>query len=101
VPTLFRICGSIDGAKGDTCMTTKIAACRFAGNGLTMLRSASTPPAEAPITIMLGTGSSLFSLYAGSESELGDTGVRNLHSDLPSTKSSLGTHAGIADLRTG
>ena len=44
--------GKTEGASGDRCITMKIAACRFAGDGRTIVRSGSMPPADAPITMM-------------------------------------------------
>lgn len=50
-PARARMSGSIEGLSRDKCRTTKTAAGRFFGSARATLRSASTPPAEAPMTI--------------------------------------------------
>lgn len=51
-PQRFRISGSRKGLKGETCRTTKIDAGKSPGRDLASVWRASTPPDEAPMTMM-------------------------------------------------
>ena len=59
LPARSRIAGSTLVPEGATCMTTASAAASSPGRSATRSLSASTPPAEAPITISGGRSRSV------------------------------------------
>src|SRR5262250_3267910 len=56
-PADRRMLAKTEGLVGERCITTNTAAFRPAGSARTIVCNGSTPPADAPITIIFGTGS--------------------------------------------
>src|SRR5205085_3323801 len=87
-PARLSSSGRMDGAEGERCIVVKTAAPRFPGKPLAISRSASTPPADVPITMILGTCSSSALACAREASAIGvvtatsrgfQTLLKNLH----------------------